>query len=348
MGTYFKSRLDVDTAYGDGAPRVMRWRAPYLICAEYGSLTIYDMSDPSSIVGKDSELMINDTIITAMIVDPDDEDRVYLCNQFNDNVYSFDISDPTAIVKDDQLAFADALTPILMAKNGNYVYVAGGGFSVHIINVSDPTSLSEEALFTDATNIRAAGILVDPTGTYLFVTGNGMFSVFTFSGASLVFNNKTAVTYGGLDYQRMAQSADGYVYVQDYANDRIQIIDATDPTNVSLAGTLTDATYLDGVTGLQVVGDLLYAFNNISGVTDRFMSVWDITNRSSPTRLESLDLTADAPWATGRIQAFVVTDPVANLYIGRFSSTGVASYGAAEPGRAKGNVAHPLVGAAFI
>jgi len=64
--------------------------------------------------------------------------------------------------------------------------------------------------------------------------------------------------------------------------------------------------------------------------------------------LESLDLTADAPWATGRIQAFVVTDPVANLYVGRQAGTGVASYGAAALGRALGNVAHPLVAGAYI
>lgn len=340
---HFEARLDVDTAYGGIFVRDMRWRDPYVILSERGYLTIFDMTDPTDITGKSRTAISVGYTPKALLVDPDDADHLYLLDSNTRRIYSFDITDPTAPVLDDSPILGSLASDFLcdLAKQGDYVYIAGyftaGPITcnIGIVDVSDPTSLSEEAAFVDAVNLAGVptGVLVDPTGIYLFVATSSRFSVFTFDGATLVFNNGIAISGSVSDYARMAQTSNGYVYIKDYANDRLHIIDARDPTAVSEVATFTDATYLNGVRRIQIVENFLYAMN-FSGAT-AYVTVYNINNRSAPVRVESLDLTADDPWGgSGRIGSFVI-DPYLNLYVGKYTtntSKGVASYGvAAKP-----------------
>lgn len=338
---HFEARLDVDTAYGGIYVRDMRWRDPYVILSERGYLTIFDMTDPADITSQSRTAINANYTPQALLVDPDDSHHVYLVDTNARRIYSYDITDPTAPVLDDSLILGSIAGSFLsdLAKQGDYVYIAGyftaGPITcnIGIVNVSDPASLSEEAAFVDAVNLAGTptGVLVDPTGTYLFVATSTRFSVFTFSGATLVFNNGIAISGSGSDYARMAQTSNGYVYIKDFANDRLHIIDARDPTAVSEVATFTDATYLNGVRGIQIVENFLYAMNFYGGTY--YVTVYNINSRAAPVRVESLNVTADDPWgeATGRMGSFVV-DPYLNLYVGRYTTNtakGVASYGVA-------------------
>ncbi|MFC2045276.1 hypothetical protein ACFLUH_01175 [Chloroflexota bacterium] len=182
-----------------------------------------------------------------------------------------------------------------------------------------------ESNFTNATNIPTTptGVAIDITGQYLFVAGHEYFSVFDISSpTSPSFSNKITTSPGSVqDFSRIVLTSDGdYAYVTKYQNNSVIIVDVSDPTCVSQAGTLTDSTYLYGVREIQVVDDaLLYGFN-FSGDTF-YLSVWDIsTDPTDPTRRDSFDL-SNLSWSpSGRIGGFVIDD-YDTAYVGRYYTT---------------------------
>ena len=359
---HFGSRLFTDVASSGIYVRKMRFVDPYVVFTERGFLTVWDCTDPSNPVQKDREATLANYTHDAMFVNGTDIHQLNGSNRF---YYVYDMSDPTNLTLRGAISTgaSNGSFGSDIAKQGNYVYCVGllfGGTWGHvaIVNVSDPDNLSMETRFTDNTNLAGTptGCAVDITGKYLFVATSSLFTVLDISSAPTVsYSNKVTITTGGVDYRRIALTADGnYAYISNYIGDSIDIIDVSDPTSVSKVATLHDATYLNGMRELQIVNDAwLYSFN-FGGATF-YMSVWDIaTDPTSPSRTESLDLTADDPWGdgTGRIGGFVVDD-YANLYIGKYTtsaSMGFASYGI-EPAPvtgAPGNVAHHLLKGAFI
>jgi len=339
----FGARLDANTTSGGITVRDMLWQDPYVILAERGYVTIFDMSEPTNIDLASRTAVGSGYVPGAILIDPTNSKHVYLINSHAKLLRSFDITDPAAPVLNDFLVLSAGTGSFLtdLAKHGDYVYLPGwlvAGPTWHhigIVNVSDPTNIVEEAIFTDSTNLAGTptGILVDPTDTYLFVSSTTRFSVFTFSGATLVFNNSTGIAGSVSDISRMAQTNDGYVYVKDYFNDRLHIIDTRDPTNVSEVAVFTDNVYLNGVRRIQIIGNILYAMN-FTGLIP-YVTAYSISDRTAPVRTKSLDLTADAPWgvAGGRIGGFVVSEE-GQLYVGRHTTStarGIASYNAVAP-----------------
>ncbi|KKN62192.1 hypothetical protein LCGC14_0514710 [marine sediment metagenome] len=335
----FGARVDVDTtSLAPAFGRVVKLDTAdnVLICTDEDGILFWDISDPSALTNLSNIAIVAGVTSNGMDVDTTN-DLVYVVNESTDNLYVYDYSTPASPTLRDSISYGEtASAGVGVAYNGNYAYIAGLSISgvrqsIAIANISDSDNLSMESAFVDATNLSSPrGVAIDVTGTYLFVAQSTEFLVYAISGSTLVFNNKVSLTSSNQDYRRIALTSDGkYAYVTSFANDEIEIIDVTDPTNVSKVGTLTDATYLDGVREIQVINDeFLYSFN-FNGATN-YMSFWDIdTDPTTPTRTESLDLTADDPWSgSGRIGGFAV-DSTLNLYITRYTASaqyGLASY----------------------
>lgn len=335
---HFGSRLDVDiTNFAPALGRPARIDGNVLIVSDEDYINFWDISDPSDLTLFDREAVVEGVVSDGMDVDTTNK-LVFLTNTFDYLFRVYDYKTPSAVVLRDTVDSGGEAGSFNsdIAFNGNYAYIAGlrigaTNKSIGIANISDVDNLTMETAFTDATNLNSpTGVAIDVTGTYLFVAQSSHFLVYTISGNTLVYNNKVALTASPQDFRRIALTTDGnYAYVTNFFEDAIEIIDVSDPTSVSKVGTLTDATYLNGVRELQIVEDeYLYSFN-FSGA-NFYMSVWDIgTAPTAPTRTESLDLTADAPWATGRIGGFQVDPVYLTLYVFRYIGTGtygIASY----------------------
>ena len=336
---HFGSRLDVDTATAgvDLANKmVVDSDADLLFVTVDDGVEIWDISDPSNISRVAQLDIVNNITPQALALDTTNS-LLYVINQSNRVFYCYDYSTPGSTTLRDSIntgaqssSFGGALV-----INGNYAYITTMTFggvrtTICIVNISDPDNLSMEATFTDATNLAGNSIGMATDGTYLYVSTSSLFSVFTFSGASLVFSNKITLSTAGGDLNDTVKLASNYAYVTNPGNDLVAIIDISDPTNVSQAGELSDATYLNGVRDIQLTSDDKWLYGMNFNGSDFYVTVWDIeTDPEIPAREESLDITADAPWTTGRMGGFAV-DGYDNLYAGRYTSRdnyGVASYG---------------------
>jgi hypothetical protein len=336
---HFGSRLDVDTATAgvDLANKmVVDSDADLLFVTVDDGVEIWDISDPSNISRVAQLDIVNNIVPQALALDTTNS-LLYVIEQSQRNFYCYDYSTPGSTTLRDSIntgaqtsSFGGALV-----INGDYAYITTMTFggvrtTICIVNISDPDNLSMETTFTDATNLAGNSIGMATDGTYLYVSTASLFSVFTFSGASLVFNNKITLTTAGGSLQDTVRLASDYAYVSNPNNDLVAIIDISDPTAVSQTGELSDATYLNGVRDIQLTSDdkWLYGMNFFG--TDFYVTVWDIeTDPETPVREESIDITADAPWTTGRMGGFAV-DGYDNLYAGRYTARdnyGVASYG---------------------
>ena len=336
---HFGSRLDVNTAYDTPAMvrrMLLDTDAGLLICIERDGFDIWDISDPSNLTRVFKIVVATEEYSGQGAILDTANSLLYMFSNGGRFFYCFDYSTPAATVLRDfietQAQIGSAGYDI--ALHGDYAYLSGGRLdlafnNIQIVNVSDPDSLSMEANFLDVVNLgRPRGLAVDPTDTYLLVTNNttpGGISVFEFDGASLAFSNHDNAT----TFEALKVTPDGlYAYATKYAAKAIGIFDISDPTAISFVDLISDNTYLNGILWEQIVGGFLYAFN-FTGAS-YYMSVWDIaSDPTTPVRLESLDVTADNPWATGHFGGFVV-DPYATLYLGRHTTingNGVAAYG---------------------
>ncbi len=200
----------------------------------------------------------------------------------DNGVQIINISNPAAITATDaetdgtnsfaELDVAFGVDTFTIGSSTYAIVAAVGDDGVQIINISDPTNITATDAETDGTNS--------------FAELDGAFSVDTF-------------TIGSSTYAIVASEAD----------DGVQIINITDPTNITATDAETDGatfTELDGAYGVETVtiGSSTYAI--VASDTDDGVQIINITD---PTNITATDAETDG--ANG----FTMLDGARNLSI---------------------------------
>jgi len=310
----------------------------YLIIGGGDYIDIVDISTPSAPVVCDRY----DTPIESgwhLLIDEDDPDLFYAAGEVCDRLLVLDMSDPDNLVLRDSFSnLSSTGGPNGLVKVGNYLYITGcrdsaSEYGVRILNVADPDNVVDEGMFKDPTNCPVlwslAGIASLSNGSFIFC---GAYGIYIYnpvgSPTAPVFVGKCNWSKTGQLTNKIAvDEEETYAYCPRYTEDRVEIIDISDPANPSAETPLTGAEYVSECYTAQVIGDHLFVSVRDLSNDDYYVSVFDISTRNSPVWLEALDYSTkfSSAWDGVRWGWLVDEDDGSMLYIGRFEGT--ADYG---------------------
>ena len=189
----------------------------------------------------------------------------------DDGVQILDITDPTAITAADSITDGgtlelDGARGIATFTSGGRTYAAVAAYEddgVQILDITDPS------------NVTAAGSITDPGTNTDALELNGASGITTFKS-------------GGSTYAAVAA----------YFDDGVQILNITDPSAITAAGsitdpgTVTDALELDGAYGITTFKSGGSTYAAVASFIDRGVQILDITDPSDITAAGSITNTA--------------------------------------------------------
>lgn len=155
---------------------------------------------------------------------------------------------------------------------------------IQVIDAFDPTSLGNVGSYSEGDYVyidAIIGVTVGDDGYLYVITENGDIMRFDVKGYLSIINTYKE-TY--IDNPRGIFIDGDYAYITSYDLDRLSIYNISDPTSLSLVGSVQDTTNLNGAIFVYVVGD--YAFVT-SELSDR-VTVVDVSDKSAPTVSGSL------------------------------------------------------------
>ena len=190
----------------------------------------------------------------------------------DDGVQILNITDPSAVtaagsITDTAALELDGAGDIAIFESGGSTYAAVAAYSdgVQILNITDPSAVTAAGSITDT----AALELDDAEGIAIFESGGSTYAAVAAFGDDgvqiLNITDPSDVTAAGSITDTAALELDGagdiaifesggstYAAVTAYSDDGVQILNVTDPSDVTAAGSITD----DGALELDGAGDI--------------------------------------------------------------------------------------------
>jgi len=270
--------------------RRMRVVGKYLFIAEQrstdGRTRLYDISNPESpdllytydVAGEDAH---NDVFVVGKYV--------FVVSNTGNSILIADWSDPRSWTHLKTFEEANINAPKAVFIRGRYMFVASNGNNtLAIYDISDPSNPVYVGHIQNATYLnRPLDVVV--SGNYAFVNSLPYLTAVNIADPTsptitgYVSVNASVGTYWGRMWK-----VGKYIYVADYNNDRVRIVDVSNPASMSVVGTLTDATNLDMVQDIRAIGDWIFA---VAGSGK--MCIIDATDITSPSLHETYDFGVD-------------------------------------------------------
>ena len=279
---------------------------------------IIDVTDPADITATDS---IDDTTslelegswnITSFVIGG--KTYVGVTGNNDDGVQIIDVTDPADITATDsiddttslELEGARGITSFVI---GGKTYVGVAGFNdggVQIIDVTDPSDITATDSIDDTTSLElegARGITSFVIGgkTYVGVTGfsdDGVQIIDVSDPANIIAADSIDDTDGTFELDGASGitsfviGGKTYVGVAGFNDGGVQIIDVSDPANITAADSIddTDGTFeLDGARGITsfVIGGKTYV--GVTGFNDDGVQIIDVTDPDNITTSDSIE-----------------------------------------------------------
>ena len=227
---------------------------------------------------------------------------------FTDNgVQILDVTNPSNIIAAGSITDTDTLNlvgarDITIFESGGHTYAAVAAttnHSVQILNVTDPS------------NITAAGSIIDddisltlsyPTGITTFVSGvhtyaavvsNGDYGVqilnvtdpLRITAAGSITDDGNLELESAFDITTFESGGHTYAAVAASADDGVQILDVTNPSNITAAGSITDTDtlVLDGASGITTFVSGGHTYVAVAAFTDNGVQIIRIDIPTSDT-----------------------------------------------------------------
>lgn len=172
---------------------------------------------------------------------------------------------------------------VKVARDGNYVYAASPGTNTFsVIDVSTPSSPSVVGSVSSANLSVVKDVVVNGTEGTVFVStdfNDRVISIDVSTPSSPVILEEKII---GTNPEGMA--LDGtYLYVVDDGQDRMRTVDVSNPSNMSVANSLTDAA-ITGPLGTTQDGNYVYITNK----GNNGVAVVDVTDPLTPSVVGSV------------------------------------------------------------
>ena len=231
---------------------------------------------------------------------------------YDDNgVQILDITDPSAITAAGNITGTG--TPALDGAWGIATFTSGGSTyaavtayndnGVQILDITDPYNVTAADSITNTATLvlrGARGITTFESGgsTYAAVaayTDNGVQILnitdpYSVTAADSIGNTITRELDGARGITTFTSGGSTYAAVTGYVDDGVQILDVTDPSDITAAGgiTNTDALLLDGALGIATFTSGGSTYAAVTAYNDNGVQILDITNPSAVTAAGSV------------------------------------------------------------
>lgn len=197
----------------------------------------------------------------------------------------------------------DGARDVAHVAGSDYVYVVTEDDRFVIIDVSDTDTPSIVGSLQDASALgSAAGVAVANGETRAFTMNDDTLVTINISlkTTPVVANEFTDATFD--DGRRLRWESDT-LYVASFANDKVAVVDVSDPDDPAVLGSITSTgNQFDGPWGLwkEPGSDRVF----VAGFNSSSISVLDVTDKSAPTVLQSFQDTSNlasipAVWGRG-------------------------------------------------
>ena len=236
------------------------------VCAYFSGIEIWDLSD-----------LQNPVRMSRIPTEPYPRSGVayignYIFFTTNNNLFSYDITDPYNPTLADELFITNALI-LQMYLKGNIIYIASETQGLKLFNVSDPLNLQLIHAYSFAT-----GSEFDISGNYLYaVNSTGLFLILDISD-SLNVNVKSSLNLGGYPWDIAAFNNKAYV-AKVGTDGGLQVIDVSDPSSPT-----PDTLYPGGYKYMTGMGNYVYL------TLDSDFSILDISNPLSIQYISGIKL----------------------------------------------------------
>ena len=260
-------------------------------------MQIIDISDPTNIVAKDAEadgangftrLESPLSGVETFTIGSSTYAIVTDKHLTNGGVQIIDVSDPTDIVaKDAETDGANGFTELQGAYASDIFTIGASTYAivtaigdwdsngVQIIDVSDPTNIVAKDEFTNANLVYPGGVetFTIGTSTYAIVTGYtaDTVQILDVSDPTNIVAKDSLANSGSLELDGAFEvdvftvGSSTYAIITGFVDDGVQILDVSDPTDISAVDSLTDGvngfTELEGAVDVEtfVMGTKTYA-----------------------------------------------------------------------------------------
>ena len=255
-------------------------------------VTSVDISDPTNPVVSNSILHNNTTVFldgANEIIK--DGDYLFVAAQQSAAVQIIDVSDPTNLIAASVVRNIPTSNELNgargLALNGNYLYVsAQSDRAIVTIDVSTPTAptvVDTDVRNTELRGTRSLTIVWD----HIFATSYNRDRV-----TSLDISTPDDPVYvdsetnTALDRAWFIEASGDYAYVSTHTNSSIEVVDISDPTNITLANTISDggSFLFNNARDINIIWDTLFVTAN----NDDAITAIDISNPLSPIFIDSV------------------------------------------------------------
>ncbi len=248
-----------------------------------------------------------------------EEQYLYVANSDDSTIEIYNISDPTAPVREGQFGGGDLDEPFGLAITGSILYVSNRDDStVEIYDISNPTAPVREGQFGDGDLDQPVSLAI--TGSILYVSNinDNTIEIYDISDPIVPVREGQ---FGAVDLDEPSGLAitGSILYVSNNGDNTIEIYDISDPT-APVQEDQFGAVDLSGPTGLEITGSILY----VSNLSDNTIEIYDISDPIVPVREDQFG-TGDLSGPTG----LEITGSI--LYVSNSSDGTIEIYDISDP-----------------
>ena len=314
------SITDTTTLELDGAAGIATFTSggsTYAAVASYydDGVQILNITDPSNVTAAGS---ITDTPTLKLdgawgIATFESDSRAYaaVASYYDDGVQILDITDPSNVTAAGSIGNTDALEldgarGIAVFESGGSTYAAVASLTdngVQILNITNPSNVTAAGSITDTPTLKldgAWGIATFRSGgsTYAAVTayddsGVQILNVTNPSNVTAAgsIGNTDALVLGGAEgIATFTSGGSTYAAVASLTDNGVQILNITNPSNVTAAGSITNTPTLklDGAWGIATFRSGGSTYAAVTAYDDSGVQILNVTNPSNVTAAGSI------------------------------------------------------------
>ena len=280
---------------------------------------ILNITDPSSITaagritdaGNNSDDLELNGADRIAIFESGGHTYAAVASSSDDGVQILNVTDPSSItaagsITDDDTRVLNGASGIAIFESGGHTYAAVTAYTddgVQILNVTDPSSITAAGSITDG----GSRVLNGAYAITIFVSGGHTYAAVaayvedgvqilnitdpsSITAAGSITNGGSRVLDGVYGITTFVSGGHTYAAVAAYVEDGVQILNVTDPSSITAAGSITDGgtRVLNGVAGIATFESGGHTYAAVAASVDDGVQILDVTDPSSITAVSSI------------------------------------------------------------